>query len=102
MISAKAITLTIGFTGQALFFMRFFFQWLYSEREKKSVIPEVFWYLSLAGGFFLLIYAVLRKDIVFIVGQSTGTFIYLRNIYFLRRERRKARQRKARAEASAD
>jgi lipid-A-disaccharide synthase-like uncharacterized protein len=102
MISAKVITLTIGFTGQTLFFMRFFFQWLYSERQKKSVIPEVFWYLSLGGGFFLLIYAILRKDIVFIVGQSTGTFIYLRNIYFLRRERRIARQRKARAEAIAD
>ena len=102
MISAKAITLTIGFTGQTLFFLRFFFQWMYSERQKKSVIPEVFWYLSLVGGLFLLIYAILRKDIVFIVGQSTGTFIYLRNIYFLRRERRKARQRKTAAESKAD
>jgi lipid-A-disaccharide synthase-like uncharacterized protein len=102
MDSAKIVTLTIGFTGQALFFMRFFFQWLHSERQKKSVIPEIFWYLSLLGGFFLLIYAILRKDIVFIVGQSTGTFIYLRNIYFLRRERRKARQRKAKEEACAD
>ena len=87
---AKAITLTIGFTGQALFFLRFFFQWLHSERQRKSVIPEVFWYLSLGGGLMLLIYAILRRDIVFIVGQSTGTFIYLRNIYFLRRERHKA------------
>ena len=91
MISAKVITLIIGFTGQAFFFLRFFFQWLHSERQKKSVIPEIFWYLSLLGGFFLLIYAILRKDIVFIIGQSTGTFIYLRNIYFLRRERRKNR-----------
>lgn len=88
---AKAITLTIGFTGQALFFLRFFFQWLYSERQKKSVIPEIFWYFSLFGGILLLIYAILRGDIVFIVGQSTGSFIYLRNIYFLRRERRNAK-----------
>ena len=87
---AKAITLTIGFTGQALFFLRFFFQWLHSEKQKRSVIPEVFWYLSLGGGLLLLVYAIMRGDIVFIVGQSTGSFIYLRNIYFLRRERRKA------------
>jgi lipid-A-disaccharide synthase-like uncharacterized protein len=89
-ISAKTITLAIGFAGQALFFLRFFFQWLHSEREKRSVIPEIFWYFSLGGGLLLLVYAILRQDIVFIVGQSTGTFIYLRNIYFLRRERRHA------------
>jgi lipid-A-disaccharide synthase-like uncharacterized protein len=88
MTSVKAVTLTIGFAGQALFFLRFFFQWIHSEKEGKSVIPEIFWYFSLFGGILLLIYAVLRQDIVFILGQSTGTFIYLRNIYFLRRERR--------------
>lgn len=87
---AKILALTIGFSGQTLFFLRFFFQWLHSEKQKKSVIPEVFWYLSLVGGFLLMIYAILRRDTVFIVGQSTGSFIYLRNIYLLRRERRKA------------
>ena len=97
----KALMLTIGFAGQTLFFLRFFFQWLHSEKQKKSVIPEIFWYLSLFGGLLLLVYAIMRQDVVFIVGQSTGTFIYLRNIYFLRRERRKAR-RKAEATVSAD
>lgn len=86
----KIIVLTIGFAGQALFFLRFFYQWLYSERQGKSVIPEVFWYFSLFGGILLLIYAILRHDVVFILGQSTGTFIYLRNICLLRRERREA------------
>lgn len=96
----KTVVLTIGFAGQTFFFLRFFFQWLHSERQKKSVIPEIFWYLSLFGGLLLLVYAILRKDIVFVVGQFTGTFIYLRNIYFLRRERRKAR-RKAEVTVSA-
>ena len=93
MISSKVVMLTIGFAGQTLFFLRFFFQWLHSEKLKKSVIPEIFWYLSLGGGFLLLIYAILREDIVFIVGQSTGTFIYLLNISFIRRDRRKAREK---------
>jgi lipid-A-disaccharide synthase-like uncharacterized protein len=44
-----------------------------------------FWYLSLGGGLLLLIYAVYRKDPVFVVGQSTGTFIYLRNIWLRKR-----------------
>ena len=88
--------LAIGFTGQAFFFMRFFWQWIVSEREKRSIIPISFWYFSLLGSFFLLIYAILRRDIVFIVGQSTGSIIYTRNLYLIHRERVTARDRKAR------
>ncbi|MEM1243430.1 MAG: lipid-A-disaccharide synthase N-terminal domain-containing protein [Pseudomonadota bacterium] len=42
--------LAIGFIGQAIFGARFFIQWLYSEKEKRSVIPEAFWYISVMGG----------------------------------------------------
>lgn len=76
----------IGFVGQAFFFSRFFVQWLASERAGRSVIPMSFWYLSLAGGLSLFVYAVHLGDPVFIVGQSTGAFIYLRNLYFRLRE----------------
>lgn len=79
--------LAIGFTGQAFFFMRFFWQWVVSEKQRRSVIPISFWYFSLLGSFFLLIYAILRRDIVFIVGQSTGSVIYIRNLYLIHRER---------------
>jgi len=81
--------LAIGFAGQGFFFMRFFWQWIVSEREKKSIIPVSFWYFSLLGSFFLLTYAILRKDIVFIVGQSTGSIIYTRNLYLIHRERKR-------------
>lgn len=91
MSRVELITLTIGLLGQGLFFMRFFIQWLYSEREGRSVIPLAFWYFSLGGSGCLLTYAILRQDIVFIIGQSTGSFIYLRNLYFLRREKVAAR-----------
>ncbi|MBZ4671901.1 MAG: lipid biosynthesis domain protein [Deferribacteraceae bacterium] len=81
--------LVIGFTGQFFFFMRFFVQWIYSEKQRKSVIPVAFWYFSLLGSVCLLTYAILRKDIVFIVGQSTGFIIYIRNLYFIKKERGK-------------
>ena len=81
--------LTIGFIGQGLFSARFLVQWLASERQKRSIIPEAFWYLSLAGGLTLLIYAIHLKDPVFILGQSVGSFIYLRNLYFIRRNKKK-------------
>jgi lipid-A-disaccharide synthase-like uncharacterized protein len=33
----------------------------------------------------LLTYAIYQKDPVFILGQSTGVLIYLRNLYLLKR-----------------
>lgn len=83
----KTTLLVIGFTGQFFFFMRFFIQWIYSERQKMSVIPVAFWYFSLLGSICLLVYAILRKDIVFIVGQSTGFIIYARNLYFIKKHK---------------
>ena len=75
-----------GLTGQAMFFLRFLIQWIVSERRKESVIPIPFWFLSIAGSIFLLIYAIKRKDPVFIIGQSTGTLIYLRNLMLIYRK----------------
>jgi lipid-A-disaccharide synthase-like uncharacterized protein len=70
--------------------MRFFVQWLYSEKYKKSIIPTAFWYFSLSGSILLLTYAILKKDIVFIVGQSTGFIIYTRNLYFINKEKKQS------------
>jgi lipid-A-disaccharide synthase-like uncharacterized protein len=67
--------------------MRFVVQWLKSERLRKSVVPRAFWYFSLAGGAALLTYAIHRGDPVFIVGQSAGIFIYLRNLWLIYKER---------------
>ncbi len=87
-MSLTKIWLIVGFSGQALFSMRFLLQWLASERMKKSVIPVAFWYFSIAGGVTLLASAIHRKDPVFIVGQATGLLIYSRNLYFIFRERK--------------
>jgi lipid-A-disaccharide synthase-like uncharacterized protein len=77
----------IGYVAQALFAMRFFVQWVASERAGRSVIPTSFWFFSIGGGFLLLGYAIYRKDPVFIVGQAFGVFVYLRNLYFVTRDR---------------
>jgi len=79
--------LIIGFVGQAMFFMRFLIQWIATEKARKSIIPTAFWYFSIAGSLILLTYAIHRRDPVFIVGQSTGSFIYLRNLYFIKNNR---------------
>tara|TARA_R110001592_G_scaffold20926_25_gene84881 strand:+ start:11153 stop:11458 length:306 start_codon:yes stop_codon:yes gene_type:complete len=84
-ISLETIWVGVGLLGQSLFFMRFLFQWIASEKAGKSVIPDVFWYFSIGGSLILLSYAVWRNDPVFILGQSTGLFIYFRNIALIRR-----------------
>ena len=76
-----------GFGAQALFFMRFLVQWIASEREGRSVIPIAFWYFSIGGACGLLVYAVEKRDPVFILGQSMGLIIYVRNLILIRRER---------------
>lgn len=78
----------VGLLGQLLFASRFLVQWIASEKVKRSVVPETFWYLSLGGGVMLLAYAIWRVDPVFILGQATGLGIYLRNIVLIRNGRR--------------
>ncbi len=76
-----------GFFGQFFFFMRFLVQWIESERQKKSVIPISFWYYSLGGSAVLAIYAIHIKDPVFILGQTLGFVIYIRNLMLIKKER---------------
>jgi lipid-A-disaccharide synthase-like uncharacterized protein len=78
--------LVLGFVAQALFASRFIVQWISSERAGQSVVPIAFWYLSLGGALLLLIYAIYRKDPVFIIGQSVGGFIYARNLALIARK----------------
>ena len=81
----------IGYAGQALFTMRFVVQWIATERAKKSVIPLAFWFFSIGGGLLLFGYALSIRDPVFILSQGFGVFVYLRNLYFVYRERNAAR-----------
>ncbi len=80
--------LGLGFLGQALFAMRFLFQWWRSERVGASVVPVEFWYFSIGGSLLLLFYAVHRHDPVFFVGQLSGFLVYLRNLQLIHRPRR--------------
>ncbi len=81
----NTLWLSVGLAGQLAFTGRFLLQWLYSEIRKRSLVPRGFWYLSLLGGALLLAYAIYRQDPVFILGQSLGFIVYLRNLQLLAR-----------------
>ncbi len=74
----------LGLAGQVVFAGRMIAQWVASERLKRSVVPDVFWWMSLAGSSMLIAYFVWRKDLVGVLGQSTGWLIYVRNLWLIR------------------
>ena len=80
--------LLLGAVGQAIFLLRFVYQWIYSERKGESSLPLSFWVISLVGSLLILTYALLRHDAVLIIGNVFGTVVYARNIVLLRRQLR--------------
>ena len=82
------IWMIIGFVGQGFFSARFIVQWIMSEIKKQIIIPIGFCYFSLLGGVTLFAYALYKEDPVFIVGQSLGSIVYVRNLILIDRKRK--------------
>jgi lipid-A-disaccharide synthase-like uncharacterized protein len=78
---------TLGLLGQLVFTARMLVQWIASERSGRSVIPVAFWWLSLGGAVMLVVYFIWRRDIVGVLGQATGLFVYARNLVLIRKSR---------------
>ena len=77
--------LTLGIVSQVVFTLRFVYQWIYSEKKKKSTLPFGFWMLSLIGSLLILAYAIIRKDPVLFVGHVFGATVYVRNLMLLKK-----------------
>ncbi len=88
-VARADVILALGLGGQLLFSVRFLVQWLASERAGRTVVPVAFWYVSLAGGLVTLVYGLIRRDAVIILGQAPSIFIYSRNLALVFRERRR-------------
>jgi lipid-A-disaccharide synthase-like uncharacterized protein len=69
-----------GILAQLTFISRFFYQWIYSENKKESVLPVGFWVISIAGAAMNFVYGIFRFDLVLIASHGFGLFVYFRNI----------------------
>jgi lipid-A-disaccharide synthase-like uncharacterized protein len=76
-----------GILGAVIFFGRFYLQWIVSEREKRSVVPLAFWYMSTVGSLLLLAYGVRRGSAVGVLSYSFNIVVYARNLIHIWRER---------------
>lgn len=88
---AEMAWIVFGLAAQSMYLLRFLVQWIASERVKRSIVPETFWYFSLAGGVMLFVYAAHRADPVIMLGQFLGLIVYARNIYLIRLQKRPRR-----------
>ncbi|MGD0461746.1 MAG: lipid-A-disaccharide synthase N-terminal domain-containing protein [Tepidisphaeraceae bacterium] len=77
------IWLGVGLFGQVLFTGRMVVQWIASERKGSSIVPPMFWWMSLVGSLLLLAYFLWRRDPIGLLGQAFGSFVYLRNILWI-------------------
>ncbi|MGL4324270.1 MAG: lipid-A-disaccharide synthase N-terminal domain-containing protein [Beijerinckiaceae bacterium] len=75
--------LAFGIVAQLLFTARFIVQWLASEKAGASVMPLAFWFFSMAGGLMTLVYGIVKREPVIIMGQAFAVFIYIRNLMLI-------------------
>jgi lipid-A-disaccharide synthase-like uncharacterized protein len=75
--------LAFGLVAQLSFAARFLVQWIASERAGKSVVPLAFWFFSIGGGSMTLLYGLVKREPVIIIGQLLSNIIYVRNIMLI-------------------
>ena len=81
--------LLFGTAGQIVFAFRFVYQWRYSRKYHKSILPVGFWIISIIGSICNLIYGIIRPDWILVLNHGPGFFTYLRNLYIIRKNRQK-------------
>ena len=81
--------LAFGLIAQLAFAARFLVQWIASERAGKSVVPLAFWFFSICGGLLTLIYGLVKREPVIIIGQLVSNIIYVRNLMLIFKNRAK-------------
>jgi len=71
----------IGYLGTFLFTARWFVQFHATRKQKKVVVPMMFWYLSVSGSLLTLIYFIWGKnDSVGIIQTAFPMFVSVYNV----------------------
>lgn len=70
----------LGFLPSIFFFLRFFIQWLQSEKAGRSTLTPLFWQLSLAGNLALGVHGLIQAQYTVALFQSINSVIAARNL----------------------
>lgn len=85
-LDSSPFWLVVGFTGTALWTLRFPVQWIISERQGKSVLPPAFWWMSIFGAGLLTAYAAYKPDVVFVLAYVLNPIPAIRNLMLIYRK----------------
>ena len=78
----------VGYLGALMFTGRWFVQMIYSRVYRRSIVPRLFWYMSIAGSLLLLSYFIFGKnDSVGIISNLFPTLVASYNLYLDYRRR---------------
>ncbi len=78
----------IGFAGVLLFSGRWCVQIFASHSAKKSVMPELFWYMSVTGNMLILLYFIFgRTDAVGVLSNLFPMLVAFYNLVLVHREK---------------
>ncbi|MCK5862652.1 MAG: lipid-A-disaccharide synthase N-terminal domain-containing protein [Candidatus Hydrogenedentes bacterium] len=87
MHAAYILLQLLGTAGAVLFYGRFYMQWIASEMQGRSVVPEAFWYMSGFGSVSLLLYGVFSGSPLGALSHCFNVVIYSRNLVHIWREK---------------
>jgi lipid-A-disaccharide synthase-like uncharacterized protein len=82
------IWLVVGLSGSGIFGIRFFLQWMHSEKHGESRIPVSFWWLSVAGTLMAASYFIHKEQWVALLGNGPQLVPYTRNLVLIYRKKR--------------
>ncbi len=77
--------LLFGMAAQAIFLLCLLGQWIATRRGRRLVLPSAVIYFGLVATVMLLIYASVRRDLVFTVGQLVNMIIGFRLLEIVER-----------------
>lgn len=72
--------LPLGILPSIFFFLRFFIQWMKSEKKKESFVDKSFWILSILGNSLAAIHYFIQLQYLFLIIQTSNLGIACRNI----------------------
>ena len=70
----------LGFLASLLFGLRFIFQWIYSEKQKRSTVTPLFWKLSLTGNTTMVVHSLIQLQYPICLIQTLSGVIAWRNL----------------------
>ena len=82
----RIVLYPLGFASGLAFALRFIIQWFQSEKAKKSVVPPLFWKISLLGNALLILHSFIQIQYHVCLIQGLNAIISWRNLNLIQQK----------------